>query len=258
VLGALSKNLRQMLYERLADSGVVRAERSRILGVVPVHRWPAQDASHEAEVRRLVTQALVHQVAPDTRIAALIALLRARVRGQDRRPPGSTACPSGNSGHGRRRSPRATGHHRPSARRSRRRWPRSSPPPPQPPSPPPRPLARPAAVGRAHDRTDHSVQRNTHGRGDKPGLVTDRRFTHVTQLIRSPRSATGGRRHCAAPGTWSTGPQVLADGPADHVRDATCSSAARISRARLSSGSSRTDSILAAADPRGGRPGIRL
>jgi hypothetical protein len=77
VLGALSKNLRQMLYERLADSGVVRAERSRILGVVPVHRWPAQDASHEAEVRRLVTQALVHQVAPDTRIAALIALLRA-------------------------------------------------------------------------------------------------------------------------------------------------------------------------------------
>ena len=158
MLGALSKNLRQMLYERLADSGVVRAERSRILGVVPVHRWPAQDASHEAEVRRLVTQALVHQVAPDTRIAALIALLRARVRGQDRRPPGSTACPSGNSGHGRRRSPRATGHHRPSARRSRRRWPRSSPPPPQPPSPPPRPLARPAAVGRAHDRTDNPVR----------------------------------------------------------------------------------------------------
>jgi Golgi phosphoprotein 3 (GPP34) len=77
VLGALSKNLRQMLYERLADSGVVRAERSRILGVVPVHRWPAQDASHEAEVRRLVTQVLVHQVAPDTRIAALIVLLRA-------------------------------------------------------------------------------------------------------------------------------------------------------------------------------------
>ena len=71
MLGALSKNLRQMLYERLADSGVVRAERSRILGVVPVHRWPAQDASHEAEVRRLVTQVLVHQVAPDTRIAAL-------------------------------------------------------------------------------------------------------------------------------------------------------------------------------------------
>src|SRR5215813_14457046 len=120
VLGALSKNLRQMLYERLADSGVVRAERSRVLSVVPVHRWPAQDASHEAEVRRLVTQALVHQVAPDTRIAALIALLRGLECEDKIVDPGSTACPSGNSGHGRRRSPRASGHHRPSARRSRR------------------------------------------------------------------------------------------------------------------------------------------
>src|SRR5215470_17426715 len=77
VIGPLSKNLRQALYERLVSSGVVRAERGRILGVFPVHRWPAQDASHEAEVRRLVTQALVQQVAPDTRTAALIALLYA-------------------------------------------------------------------------------------------------------------------------------------------------------------------------------------
>ena len=120
MLGALSKNLRQMLYERLADSGVVRAEPSRILGVGPVHRWPAQDASHEAEVRRLVTRALVHQVAPDTRIAALIALLRGLECEDKIVDPGSAACPSGNSGHGRRRSPRASGHHRPSARRSRR------------------------------------------------------------------------------------------------------------------------------------------
>jgi hypothetical protein len=37
----------------------------------------------------------------------------------------------------------------------------------------------------------------------------------------------------------------------------TCSSAARINRARLSSGSSRTDSTLAAADPSGGRPPAR-
>jgi len=75
VIGPLSKNLRQALYERLVSSGVVRAERGRILGVFPVHRWPAQDASHEAEVRRLVTQALVQQAAPDTRTAALIALV---------------------------------------------------------------------------------------------------------------------------------------------------------------------------------------
>ena len=73
----LSKNLRRMLYERLADSGMVRAERGRILGVFPLHRWPAQDASEEAEVRRLMTQALVQQVTPDTRTAALIALVHA-------------------------------------------------------------------------------------------------------------------------------------------------------------------------------------
>src|SRR5215469_5028343 len=62
----LSKNLRRTLYQRLADRGVV-----------PVRRWPAEDASEEAEVRRLMTQALVQQEAPDTRTAALIALAHA-------------------------------------------------------------------------------------------------------------------------------------------------------------------------------------
>src|SRR5215471_1213366 len=77
VIRPLSKNLRRTLYERLAGNGVVRAERRKIFGVFPSQRWPAQDASHEAEVRRLMTQALVQQVAPDTRTAALIALVHA-------------------------------------------------------------------------------------------------------------------------------------------------------------------------------------
>jgi hypothetical protein len=77
VIGPLSKNLRGTLYQRLADRGVVRAERGRIFGVFPVRRWPAQDASDEAEVRRLMAQALVQQVVPDTRTAALIALVHA-------------------------------------------------------------------------------------------------------------------------------------------------------------------------------------
>ena len=77
VIRPLSKNLRRTLYQRLADRGVVRAERGRIFGVFPVRRWPAQDASDEAEVRRLMTQALVQQQAPDTRTAALIALAHA-------------------------------------------------------------------------------------------------------------------------------------------------------------------------------------
>src|ERR1700736_6677656 len=69
----LSKNLRRTLYERLARRGVIRVEQGRILGVFPAQRWPAQDASHETEMRRLITQVLVQQTAPDTRTAALIA-----------------------------------------------------------------------------------------------------------------------------------------------------------------------------------------
>lgn len=77
VIAPLSKKLRRTLYERLAGSGVIRAEHGAILGVFPTHRWPAQDALHEAEVRRLVTQALVEQTEPDVRTAALIALAHA-------------------------------------------------------------------------------------------------------------------------------------------------------------------------------------
>jgi hypothetical protein len=77
VIRPLSKNLRQALYERLAAAGVIRAERGKILGIFRTHTWPAQDASHEAHVRELLTQALVQQTAPDTRTAALIALLHA-------------------------------------------------------------------------------------------------------------------------------------------------------------------------------------
>jgi len=73
----LSKNLRHTLYERLAAAGVIRAGRGKILGIFPTRTWPAQDASHEAQVRQLVTQALVQQAAPDPRTAALIALLHA-------------------------------------------------------------------------------------------------------------------------------------------------------------------------------------
>jgi hypothetical protein len=77
VIGPLSKNLRATLYRRLADRGVVHAGRGRVFGVFPVRRWPAQDASHEVEARRLVAQALVQREAPDTRTGALIALVHA-------------------------------------------------------------------------------------------------------------------------------------------------------------------------------------
>lgn len=77
VLGPLAKHLRRTLYERLAASGVVRAEESTVLGIFPSHRWPAQDASHEQEVRRQLVRALVEAGSPDPRTAALVSLLHA-------------------------------------------------------------------------------------------------------------------------------------------------------------------------------------
>lgn len=73
----LSRNLRRELYGRLAAGGVLRAEEGRVLGLFPAHRWPAQDASHEMQVRGQLTGALLGQAAPDRRSAALIALLHA-------------------------------------------------------------------------------------------------------------------------------------------------------------------------------------
>ena len=73
----LGKNLRRELYARLAASGVIRADQGRVLGLFPARRWPAQDASHETQVRGQLTDALLGQAATDRRSAALIALLHA-------------------------------------------------------------------------------------------------------------------------------------------------------------------------------------
>jgi uncharacterized membrane protein YgcG len=64
-------NARTTLYERLVSMGMVRYKRRRFLG----DRWPAHDSRHKAEMRRRVIQALMEQTTPDTRSAALIALL---------------------------------------------------------------------------------------------------------------------------------------------------------------------------------------
>jgi hypothetical protein len=77
VIRPLGKNLRSVLYQRLAASGVLRAGHGRALGIFPTRTWPTQDPGHEAEMRQLVTQALVQPGAPDERTAALIALLHA-------------------------------------------------------------------------------------------------------------------------------------------------------------------------------------
>ncbi|HEY3563105.1 MAG TPA: GPP34 family phosphoprotein [Kribbella sp.] len=76
-IGPLSKRLRDQLLTRLAERGVLEADRGKVLGLFPVTRWPAKDARHEQEVRTQLDAALGQGLLPDQRTAALIALLSA-------------------------------------------------------------------------------------------------------------------------------------------------------------------------------------
>ncbi len=76
-LGRLSKKLRDQLLAQLAQRGVLEAGEGKILGLIPVPRWPAKDARHEAEVRSRLESVLKVGTTPDERTGALIALLSA-------------------------------------------------------------------------------------------------------------------------------------------------------------------------------------
>ena len=47
VVEPLGENLRTVLYARLVAEGVLRAQEKKVLGILPVHRWPAARAEHE-------------------------------------------------------------------------------------------------------------------------------------------------------------------------------------------------------------------
>lgn len=73
----LGKGARDALADRLAERGLLERHDDRVLGLFPRTRWPAVDSSHEQEVRRQLTAALVQGVDPDERTGALVALLSA-------------------------------------------------------------------------------------------------------------------------------------------------------------------------------------
>lgn len=75
VIRPLSKNLRPTLYRRLASRGVIRAERSKILGVLPRLRWWIQDPQRKAAVREQVNNALLRLTPCEPRVGGLVALL---------------------------------------------------------------------------------------------------------------------------------------------------------------------------------------
>jgi len=73
----LGKGLKETLTDRLVERGILDRQQDKVLGLFPRTRWPMTDATHEQEVRRQVTAALVQGTEPDPRTAALVALLAA-------------------------------------------------------------------------------------------------------------------------------------------------------------------------------------
>jgi Golgi phosphoprotein 3 (GPP34) len=76
-LDLIKKDLRAATYRRLVERGIVRTENSKILGIFPTHRWPAQDVVHETGIRRALHEALVVGTTPQPQTAALVSLLQA-------------------------------------------------------------------------------------------------------------------------------------------------------------------------------------
>jgi hypothetical protein len=73
----LTKGLREALYERLAERGIVRAEEGRVLGIFPRRQWPATDSTHEDEMRRGLHDVLVVGREPTVHEAMLVSMLYA-------------------------------------------------------------------------------------------------------------------------------------------------------------------------------------
>jgi hypothetical protein len=77
VVAPLGKRVRTQLYDRLAESGVLRTEDDRILGIFPTRRWPSADSAHESSVRAELVAALRDGTTTAERTCAIVSLLLA-------------------------------------------------------------------------------------------------------------------------------------------------------------------------------------
>jgi hypothetical protein len=73
----LARGTRPLVLERLVERGLVRRERSRLLGVLPVTTWPPADPGPREELRGRVAAVLLHGAQPDQHLALLISLVHA-------------------------------------------------------------------------------------------------------------------------------------------------------------------------------------
>lgn len=77
VLAEIGPPLRARVLDRLVERGLIRRERSKLLGFIPTTRMPAQDPAYEAALLERVRAVLEDGETPDARTAALVAILSA-------------------------------------------------------------------------------------------------------------------------------------------------------------------------------------
>jgi Golgi phosphoprotein 3 (GPP34) len=73
----LARKTREPVLERLVERGLMRRERTRLLGFLPATRWPAVDTAAAMTLRKRVAEVLRDGAAADQHIALLISLLHA-------------------------------------------------------------------------------------------------------------------------------------------------------------------------------------
>lgn len=73
----LSNGTREMVLDGLVARGLVRRDKSTVLGIFPRTSWPAVDTEHEGSVRERLNLVLIAGGTPDVHIGSLITLLHA-------------------------------------------------------------------------------------------------------------------------------------------------------------------------------------
>lgn len=71
----LGRDQRGVVTQRLAERGLVRAEKYRILGIFPATRWPAEQPGPEDALREEIVRVMTGGSQPSPRTALLIGLL---------------------------------------------------------------------------------------------------------------------------------------------------------------------------------------
>lgn len=72
-----AKKARRAIEDRLVETGVLRRDDHRVLGIIPVHRTPQADGRVEQELRRDLREAVIRHQTPPVQTAALISLVQA-------------------------------------------------------------------------------------------------------------------------------------------------------------------------------------